>query len=68
MLTEHGGRTYALEQVRFTGGTTQYQNFVVHREAELDVRDDRGEPHTFKLFGSVIEKNGGFKVFSYVVD
>lgn len=68
ILREHRGRTYTLERIRFTGGTTQYRTFVVHRESALDVRDSDGRRQTLRLFGSAIEKSGRFKVFSYVID
>ena len=68
MLAAHGGRTYRLERVTFTGETTQYDSFVVHRDSTLEVRDPDGTRHTLQLFGSVIEKGGRFKVFSYAVD
>lgn len=68
ILAAHGGRRYQLERVRFTGETTQYDTFVVHRDSMLDVLDETGRRNTLRLFGSVIEKGGGFKVFSYVVD
>lgn len=67
-LAAHGGRIYQLEKVTFTGGTTQYRTFLVHRAATLDVRDRHGQQQTLTLFGSVIEKDRRFKIFSYVVD
>lgn len=68
LLLAHGGRRYQLERVRFGGGVTQYETSVVHRDSLLEVRGPDGERASIQLFGSVIEKAGGFKVFSYVVD
>lgn len=68
VLQEHGGRRYQLERVRFGGGVTQYDTSVVHRDSTLEVRGPDGERARIQLFGSVIERAGGFKVFSYVVD
>lgn len=68
VLAAYGGRRYQLDRVRFTGGATQYETFVVHRDSVVDVRDGDGRRETLQLFGSVIEKGGRFKVFSYVVD
>ncbi len=68
VLAAYGGRRYQLDRVRFTGGATQYETFVVHRESVVEVRDGEGRRETLQLFGSVIEKGGRFKVFSYVVD
>jgi hypothetical protein len=66
-LGEYGGRHYELVHLNFRGGTTQYRTYLVHRETELTVRDATGESRV-QLFGSVLEKDGRFKVFSYVVD
>jgi len=68
LLVEHGGRRYQLEGIQFRGGTTKYETSVVHRDSRLEVRDADGKRDTIQLFGSVIQKAGGFKVFSYVVD
>ena len=68
VLAEFGGRSYDLERIVFTGETTQYQTFLIHRNAALQVRDRDGARHMVRLFGSVIEKGRRFKVFSYVVD
>jgi hypothetical protein len=67
-LQVHGGKRYELLKVGFTGETSQYRSFLVQREALLELRDDSGRPQSLRLFGSVIQKDGRFKVFSYVVD
>jgi hypothetical protein len=66
-LAAHGGRKYELVSVKYLGKTTPYDSYLVHRETELTIRDAEGE-RQLRLFGSVIEKGGRFKVFSYVVD
>ena len=66
-LAEHGGRRYTLASVRF-GRTTPYDSYVVHRDTVLTVRTSGGDEFDVRLFGSMIEKNGRWKVFSYVVD
>jgi hypothetical protein len=68
LLAEHGGKTYTLHSVRFLGDTTQYDTYLVHRESELTVMDADGTTGRLRLFGSVIEKNNRYKVFSYVID
>lgn len=68
VLAEHGGRRYDLRKVRFAGETSRYDSFLVHRESIVDVRDQDGRDHALQLFGSMIQKGGRFKVFSYVVD
>lgn len=67
VLAEHGGRRHELRRVRFKGAT-QYESFVVHRDSLVDIRDSEGRDRSLQLFGSVLEKDGRFKVFSYVVD
>jgi hypothetical protein len=68
MLERHGGRRYTIAEVRLRGETTRYPTYLVHRDGELTVMDERGAQQHLRLFGSVLEKNGRFKVFSYVVD
>lgn len=67
-LAAHGGRKYSLVNVRFLGETTQHQSYLVHRESELTVTDADGHERRVRLFGSVLEKGGRYKVFSYVID
>jgi hypothetical protein len=66
MLAAHGGKRYELTGVRFLGETTAYASFRVHRESELSVKEDGGDEQKIQLFGSMLEKAGKYKVFSYV--
>jgi len=69
ILAWHGGRSYEVENVVFDGGATAYDSFVVHRKPRLFVRQrDDGERKELALFGSVIECEGRYKLFSYVVN
>lgn len=69
ILSYHGGRPYELEDVVFDGGATAYDSFVVHRKPRLLVRQrDSGERKELALFGSVIEYEGRYQLFSYVVN
>ena len=52
----------------FRGETTQYETYRVHREAVLDLVDEEGNELTLPLFGSILERGGEFKLFSFVVD
>jgi len=65
-LARHGGRRYELVRVEFNG-QTDYQSYRVHREATFRVRD-AGQEQTLRVCGSFIEKDGAWKVFSFVVD
>jgi hypothetical protein len=67
-LSQHGGRRYTLESVRFAGSSTEHGDYRVHREAILSVRDTMGRSYDLKILGSMLETDGGWKVFSYVVD
>jgi hypothetical protein len=68
VLAELGGRRLAVEQLTFDGGTTAYGTFVVHRKPRLRVRDlDSGERAELALFGSILEHERRYKLFSWVV-
>jgi hypothetical protein len=67
-LNEYGGRAYQLETVRFDGQATTHGSYRVFRETTLVVRDGVGARHELRLCGSMIQADGGWKVFSYVVD
>ena len=68
LISRYGGQRYELVGVRFAGETTPYRTYQVHRETVLDLCDEAGEELTLALFGSVLERDGEFKLFSYVVD
>jgi hypothetical protein len=66
-LAEYGGRRFTLVGVEF-GDRTDYGAYRVHREAMLRVRSASGDVETIRVCGSMIEQDGAWKVFSYVVD
>ena len=67
-LAAHGGRRYTLVTLRVTGRSTRYDTFTVHRDVALDVTDDAGVRRQVRVFGSLLERNGRWKVFSFVTD
>jgi hypothetical protein len=67
ILAEHGGRRYELSRLEFHAAT-DYSTFQVHREAAFHVRDAQRSEKLVRVCGSMIEKDGAWKVFSYVVD
>ena len=67
LFAQHGGRPYALVAVRF-GATTPYQTFTVRRDARFLVREAGGGERELRLCGSLLEQDGRWKVFSFVVD
>jgi hypothetical protein len=62
------GHDWTLVRVAFAGEATEYDGVTVHRDTELLVRNGAGEERTIRLFGSTIEQDGRYKVFSFVVD
>lgn len=66
-IARHGGRRYTLVAARFAGDATRYPSFVVHRETVLHVRDEAGATAELRLFGSNLEKDRTWKIFSLVV-
>jgi hypothetical protein len=57
-----------LRGVRFAGETSSYGDVTVHRDTQLVFSSADGSEKIVELFGSTIEQDGRFKVFSYVVD
>lgn len=62
------GRVYTVVRVDFKGETTRYSTFAVHREAHVVVRGAAGTEQRVALFGSLLERDGQYKIFSYVTD
>ena len=67
-LDRHGGRRYELIALDFVGETTDYGPFQVHRETVLTVRAPDGERGTLRIFGSLLEQDGRYQIFSFVTD
>ncbi len=67
-VARHGGTRHELQQVVFDGEVTDYGTYTVHRESALVVGMPDGTTDRIRVFGSVIEQGGRYKVFSYVVD
>ena len=67
-IAQYGGQDLTLAGVEFSGETSEYGAVRVYRETWLRVRDAEGVESTIRLFGSTIEQDGRYKVFSYVVD
>ena len=67
VMSREGGKRYELIDVRFAGDS-DYHTYRVHREATLRVRDAAGTELDLQVCGSMLEQDGVWKVFSYVVD
>lgn len=61
------GRRATLERVRF-GEVTPYASYTVHRDAVFVVRHPDGTTEDLKVCGSFLERQGQWKVFSYVTN
>ena len=68
LLARAAGRRYDLLGMTFEGASTAYDTFTVHRDSRLRVRDREGAERDVRLFGSVLQRGGKYKLFSYVVD
>jgi hypothetical protein len=68
LLTQHEPGSLEVVRVEYAGRTTHYATFAVHRDTVLVVRDRSGAERRLRLYGSTLEKDGAFKVFSYVVE
>ena len=68
LVAGRGGQRFEVMDVDFTGETTRYESFVVHRDSFIVVRDEAGKERRIRAFGSVLERDGEYKLFSYVID
>jgi uncharacterized protein YrzB (UPF0473 family) len=57
-----------LKDTRFASGTEPFDSYVVHKETVLTLVDEDGVEHTERLFGSILEIDGQFKIYSFVRD
>jgi hypothetical protein len=61
-------RSIELRRVESAGRTSEYGVVVVRRDTTLLVAGTDGRQRVVRLFGSLIEQDGAWKVFSYIVD
>lgn len=67
-LDRHAGAPPELLAVDFLGETTDYGSYRVHRKTALTVRAPEGGKTVLRVFGSMIERAGRYKIFSFVTD
>jgi len=65
-LYRHKGKKYQLLGLRFEDGMEDYGRYQVHRDARLKVVNADGKEGELNLFGSVLEMQGEFKIYSFV--
>lgn len=68
LLSQYSQRRFELVGIRFAGGTRDYPSYRVHYDSRVTVRDEAGDSYELKLFGSMLEMEGRFKLFSHVID
>jgi hypothetical protein len=68
LLAARGGQRLTLLDVGFGAEATRYGAYVVHRRTVLRVRNEQGDAEDLQLFGSSLELDGAWKVYSYVTD
>lgn len=66
LLREHAGKRYELAGLSFDGRAA-YGPVTIHRETALDLRTPSGAAR-LRLFGSMAEIGGRWKLYSFVVD
>lgn len=54
--------------VDFEGETSRHGGITIRRQSVMRLRDPSGSTLRVRLFGSLLEQDGMFKVFSYVTD
>jgi hypothetical protein len=67
-LAVHGGQRQSLVEIAFTGGASRGRHHLIHRKSLVTVQREDGTRDAVRLFGSVWEYGGGYKVFSWVAD
>ena len=54
--------------ITFEGDTSRYGTITIRRQSVITLTDAGGHSTKARLFGSMLEQNGRYKVFSYVTD
>jgi hypothetical protein len=67
-LVRFRGEALTVDDVSFSGRASRYGHDTVHRGSTVTLRDRIGTVHHVRLFGSMVEYRGGWKVFSYVAE
>lgn len=68
VLDQHRGRKYEFVALRFPGPPERYSSIAVHKAPTVSLRDETGAVHDVRISGSILEMDGQFKLFSFVVD
>lgn len=68
VLDQHRGRRYTVKALRYPGPPDLYATFVVHKAPFVTLEDERGATTECRIGGSILEMDGQFKLFSFVID
>lgn len=64
-LSDYGTQTFELESVSFKEGIEEYPTFKIHTKTVLHVKDKVGNEKKLEFCGSIVERNGEYKLLSY---
>lgn len=67
MLDKNKGKRLELVSVKFAA-TERHETYRVLKDPVVSVRDETGAVQELRLFGSMLEMDGQYKLFSFVVD
>jgi hypothetical protein len=67
-MEQRRGRSSTVTAVTFERPVTDYGPFRIHPRTRLTLRNGTGEGENVRLFGSMIEADGRWKIYSYIVD
>ncbi|NUQ81853.1 MAG: hypothetical protein HUU10_09610 [Bacteroidetes bacterium] len=65
LIGNHMKRNYQFKSLTFEDPVEEFKTFRIHTNSLLTVLDSTGAERSFKLFGSVVERNGQYKILSY---
>lgn len=64
-LREVGRKRMRVIDVRFEGGVKTFRTYKLHEGTQVIVRTERGTEATLLALGSIVERDGRFKLMSY---
>jgi hypothetical protein len=67
MMAEHRNRKYQFVSMRVRS-VENYQTFNALKEPYIKIRDEKGVEREIRVFGSILELDGQYKLFSFVSD
>jgi hypothetical protein len=66
-LDQFGGQHLEVRAIRFEG-VTEHGTYRLHRSSTLEVVGPDGSVRTVRVFASVIEAEGRYKIYSFITD